>query len=253
MRNKLTSIIVLASCLALCAMLVACGSAQPTKEQLVSQKDTWAESVLRAAVDDLAAQGAIGKVPADAKMMAEAFTYEQAKGGYDIAFKDDRAKAELTGDFTLPDGKVVLCDPDANGKMRVFYLDGSAGKNNASVPNGAPLFYPESAHGYFSEPSMAKLLDGVDPSRFASDLDGCDYLIAFDGVYSHVDEDYYVGSVDRKSCTTLAIVVDAKAKKVLHIQNIGTDTPPNQVQAGGENGQVRSEELVSYLNELLVS
>ena len=251
MKHKAKLAGVLACALALCVLLAGCGSQGQTKEQIVNQKDTWAEGVLRAAIDDLAAQGAIDDVPADAQMMTGAFAYEKVEDGYGIALKDDRVKAELTGDFTLPAGKVILCDPDYNREMRVFYLDGSAAKYNATAPSDAPLFYPESMYGYFSADGMADLLDGVDSSRFADDLDGCDYLIAFDSVFSHIDENYYYSSIDRKSCTTFVIVVDAKAKKVVHIENIGTDTPPDTVKAGGENGQMLHKELIAYLNGLL--
>ena len=61
--------------------------------------------------------------------------------------------------------------------------------------------------------------------RFADSQDGCRYVVAYLGVISRVDEAYYMGGADRRSVTTLVVVMDLRTREFVHIHVVGTDIP----------------------------
>ena len=86
-----------------------------------------------------------------------------------------------------------------------------------------PCFYPASYlmdtdTGAFDVPP--ELAD-----RFADSQDGCRYVVAYLGVISRVDEAYYMGGADRRSVTTLVVVMDLRTREFVHIHVVGTDIP----------------------------
>ena len=54
------------------------------------------------------------------------------------------------------------------------------------------------------------------------------------------------------STTTLVLVIDAKQGKVVHIENVGTDTPPS-MNSDRTEGEVLKEDLIACLNGLLLN
>ena len=232
--------------------LTACGSKpQLTTEELLKEKDAWAEEVIRDSLGKLADKGAIDPVASDAKLLDEAFTYEKTDSGYDIAFKDAQTKSQVTGGYELASGKVAICCIN-DGIVDLCFADGKHISNPGST-NNTPFFYPESAHDYLSMESVGALLEAVPQKAFADDFDTCSFLIVFDKVVTNVEKGYYPGNIDRESATTFVVVIDVQSHKVLHIENVGTDTPANSVQMGRNAGVLLEPELVEYLEKLLAA
>ncbi len=261
---SLTFSVVVASVCCLFAALVFAGCASEpaapklTPEEMIEQKDAWADGVVRSALDKLADEGAIGKVSKTADLLVDAFEYEKIDNGYGIAFKDKALGKELSGAYTLPNGKVILCRTRTTGAkeapfMTVYpeYADGDW--VNEAVGEDVPLFYPESLNGHFDEERSKIILADVPAEAFADSFDDCDFLIVYDEVASHVDENYYFGSINRTSVTTLVLVVDMKSGQVVHIENVGTDTPGSTVKMGQQHGTLLWDEVAAYLNKLLTN
>lgn len=219
-------------------------------EDDIALYNEWADTTVSNALNNLADEGVIAEPSSDGEYLDEAFEYS----GSGIAFLDENAGEELSGDFDLPAGKVVLGCFDsilseATHSTEVFYADGNWGTDQGREPT---LFYPESMFGYLDQYEMSDVLRDVPVETFANSTDECDYLIVYDGVPSSVEEDFYWGGWDRISTTTLVLVIDAKQGKVVHIENVGTDTPP-AMNSDTTEGEVLKEDLAAYLNDLLLN
>ena len=211
--------------------------------------DEWADTTVCDALNNLADEGVIAQPPSDAEYLGEAFEYSNN----DIAFLDEEAGEELSGSYSLPAGKVIIGSFDSivsesAHSTIVFYADGTWGSNEDGE---LTLFYPESMFGYFDMYQMHDALTDVPIDAFANSIDECDYLIVFDGVTSEVEEDFYMGGWDRETTTTLALIIDAKQGKIVHIENVGSDTPPS-MQADSTAGEMLRSELAEYLHDLLL-
>ena len=261
--SSIISAIVVSVCCLFAALAFAGCISEPaapqlTPEEMIEQKDAWADGVVRSALDKLADEGAIDKVSEKADLLVDAFEYEKIDKGYGIAFKDEALGKELSGAYTLPDGKVILCRTRTTGaKEAPFttvypeYADGDW--VNEAVGEDVALFYPESLNGHFSEERSKDILADVPADAFADSFDDCDFLIVYDEVTSHVDENYYLGSINRTSATSLVMVIDMKDGRVVHIENVGTDTPGSVVKMGQEHGVLLWDEVAAYLNKLLTN
>lgn len=125
---SLTFSVVVASVCCLFAALVFAGCASEpaapklTPEEMIEQKDAWADGVVRSALDKLADEGAIGKVSKTADLLVDAFEYEKIDNGYGIAFKDKALGKELSGAYTLPNGKVILCRTRTTGAKEAPFM-----------------------------------------------------------------------------------------------------------------------------------
>ena len=225
----------------------------PTEEE-VELNNKWADTTVRNALDELVNEGAIAPIPSDAELMGDAFQYESADPGYGIAFEDEAIGAELSADYILPSGKVIIGRIDYGNEFRPVKADYADGDwVYEAVGERVPLFYPESLDGHFSAERTETILENVPVETFANSTDECDYLIIFDSVASHVDEDYYMGSIDRTSVTSLVFVIDVNEGKIVHIENVGTDTPGSTVEMGQQRGDLLWDEVAAYLNELLLN
>ncbi len=225
----------------------------PTEEE-VALNNEWADTTVRNALDELVNEGAIAPIASDAELMGDAFEYETADSGYGIAFEDEAIGAELSDDYTLPNGKVIIGRIDYGDEFRPVRADYADGDwVYEAVGERVPLFYPESLNGHFSDERTETILANVPVETFANSTDECDYLIIFDSVTSHVDEDYYMGSIDRTSVTSLVFVIDVNEGKIVHIENVGTDTPGSTVEMGQQRGDLLWDEVAAYLNELLLN
>ncbi len=221
---------------------------EPSEDDIALYNE-WADAIVQDALNNLADEGVIAEPPSDAEYLGEAFEYS----GNGIAFLDEQAGEELSGGFDLPAGKVVLGNfdsivSDTAHSTQVFYADGNWG---TSVDGEPTLFYPQSTFGYLDQYQMHDALKDVPIETFANSTDECDYLIVFDGVPSSVEEDFYMGGWDRVSTTTLVLIIDAKQGKVVHIENVGTDTPP-AMNSDSTEGEMLKEDLAAYLNDLLL-
>lgn len=222
------------------------------RAEMIEQRQAWTDGIVKDSVAKLVEDGIIETNDGETQFY-KMFQFESdGNGGYDIAYKDTKAKASLTGDFTLPAGKVAICRTDYGSEERPvepLYNDGKHIEGSRTM--GLPLFYPESFIGEVGEDGLAVMLDGIDNEAFAGSFDECDYLILYDRFASHIDEGYYMGNIDRESATTMVFVIDAKEHKVVHIENIGTDTPGKSVKMGQNRGDMKYDEMEAYINALL--
>ena len=225
-------------------------------EDEVRQNNEWADSAVRSALDKLAADGVIAEPKSDAETLVEMFEFEPAGDGYSINYLSKEAGDELSGSYSLPNGKVILCrfdrdmSEDDHHWARPEYADGDW--VNEEVGANVPLFYPQSLNGHFSEELAKVILANVPADAYAGSIDECDYLVVYDSGASHIDESYYMG-VDRQSTTTLVVVVNMHEGKVVHIENLGTDTPGRTVKMGQNRGRMLWDECAEYLNTLLTN
>ena len=225
----------------------------PTEEE-VALNNEWADTTVRNALDELVNEGAIAPIASDAELMGDAFQYETTSSGYGIAFEDEAIGTELSDDYTLPSGKVIIGRIDYGNEFRPVRADYADGDwIYEAVGERVPLFYPESLNGHFDDEGTETILANVPVETFANSTDECDYLIVFDSVASHVDEDYYMGSIDRTCVTSLVFVIDVSEGKIVHIENVGTDTPGSTVEMGQQRGDLLWDEVAAYLNELLLN
>ena len=228
---------------------------EPPSEEEVALNNEWADTTVRNALVSLADEGVIEQPASDAELLQQAFQYDYADAGFGVDFLDEEAGNDLSGEYELPAGKVIIGRVDYSpGSTRPIIVDYANGDwTNEAISGDVPLFYPESLKGHFSEELLEATLADVPADTFANSTDECDYLVVFDAVDSHVDEDFYMSNIDRTAVTTLVLVIDAKQGKIVHIENVGTDMPGNVVEMGGQTGDMLWDELGAYLNGLLLN
>ena len=225
-------------------------SSKRPSEKDIARYNEWADDVVCDALNNLADDGVIAEPAGDATYLQEAFEYYHD----DIAFLDKEAGNELSGNYSLPEGKVIMgwfdsITSDAAHSTEVFYANGNWGPADHDEPT---LFYPQSMFGVFDQYIMQDALRDVPTDAFANSIDECDYLIVFDAVDSSIKEKYYAGGYDRISVTTLALVIDVNRGKVVHIENVGTDTP-GDYQVTNNSGSMLKQKLAEYLDGLLLN
>ena len=225
-------------------------SSKRPSEKDIARYNEWADDVVCDALNNLADDGVIAEPAGDATYLQEAFEYYHD----DIAFLDKEAGNELSGNYSLPEGKVIMgwfdsITSDAAHSTEVFYANGNWGPADHNEPT---LFYPQSMFGVFDQYIMQDALRDVPTDAFADSIDECDYLIVFDAVDSNIKEKYYAGGYDRISVTTLALVIDVNRGKVVHIENVGTDTP-GDYQVTNNSGSMLKQKLAEYLDGLLLN
>lgn len=225
-------------------------SSKRPSEKDIARYNEWADDVVCDALNNLADDGVIAEPAGDATYLQEAFEYYHN----DIAFLDKEAGNELSGNYRLPEGKVIMgwfdsITSDAAHSTEVFYANGNWGPADHNEPT---LFYPQSMFGVFDQYIMQDALRDVPTDAFANSIDECDYLIVFDAVDSSIKEKYYAGGYDRISVTTLALVIDVNRGKVVHIENVGTDTP-GDYQVTNNSGSMLKQKLAEYLDGLLLN
>ena len=104
----------------------------------------------------------------------------------------------------------------------------------------------------FTSPNWNKPTDLSEEqiAKFADSLDGCRYVVAYVGLDSRVDEDFYDSpKTDRVLETTLVVVMDAQAREFVHIHEVGTDCPSTVTTYAV--GQVMDQEAIDYMFSLL--
>lgn len=219
------------------------------RDRMEALNGTWATGVVLDALGKLAAEGVIAPLPDDATLFTNVFEWERTGGteqAHTVHFTSEEAGKHLTGDFELPAGKVVI----ATEKGFVYTTDKSmyyatGGEEDAELAN-VPAFYPGSGLD-------AELFSGIPMARFANKLDECDFIIAYDGVVTHEQKDYYTYGASGYYVTTFVMVVDAHSHEVLHFETIGTTSPDARVTEteGSKSGRVMDEEAIAYIRQLL--
>ena len=223
-------------------------------------------------LNKLAKEGAIAPLPKDFVLFDKVFEFKKADDGFAIDFLDDTTEKQLTGDFALDlsDGsKVAICDEyhmlDSSGKraydVQVLYTDKDGAFSTAIYRHDEELLATPTLMPY-GEHKLGSFLDPEIPQEvFADNLDECRYLIAYGSCYSNVVENYYSisptaeGSFDRTDVTTIVLVIDARERTVLHIENIGTDVPGGSVDAAKSEhfGKMLTDEARAYISKLLLN
>ena len=232
----------------------------------VDKKDDWADGLVYESLKKLADEGSVSPLPDDYKIFDNVFEFEEAAGGYEISFLKEETKKELTAEFKLDlsDGsKLALCceqhmKKDDGSRLRdltVPYTDKEGAFSTAVYKHdekllSTPTLMPGGWSGMF-----AGIQKNVPAEVFADTTDECRYLIAYGGCNSNIVENYYAispvaeGIRDRTDVTTLVLIIDAKEKRILHIENIGTDIPA--AQTTDPTGKVLNEKAIEYIEKLL--
>lgn len=191
----------------------------------------WADEIMMESLQKLVNRGAIEPLR-DEESIWWKIPFAEEGDDLQVAFLDDAAREELTQPLDRPVAQVIL------------ELDGYVKFRSDNQEDGIPWFTPK---GYKGTDEICELY----ADRFSDTMADCDYLIWIDGCLSRRDEEYYFGGVDRWVITTLVIIVDAKEKEILHIENLGTDTPGNSVKLpGGSEGETNWEGAWAYLADL---
>ena len=200
----------------------------------------WANEIILESLQKLADRGEIAPL-ADEELISWKIPFVDEGESCQVAFLDPQRQEALTQPFTTPLTRVILM---VDGYVLFCY-----GSQEGGVPWFTPVGYYYVLGDDFS--SLGEIC-GQYADRFSETMADCDYLIWIDGCLSHVDEDFYNGSIDRRVITTMVLIVDVKQREVLHMENLGTDTPARRVKLpGGNIGQTYWEESLAYLSALL--
>ena len=140
----------------------------------------------------------------------------------ELSFLDEESAEQLTADLSADlDNVIFFSGQDSWSVGRGVYLNARTDDELADYP----AYYP---NGYMINGSSSDSFpipeDKTD--QFANSLDDCHYVVAYMGLQSRVDEDFYdTPTADRVTVTTLVVVMDAQTREFVHIHTVGSDTP----------------------------
>ena len=140
----------------------------------------------------------------------------------ELSFLDEESAEQLTADLSADlDNVIFFSGQDSWSVGRGVYLNARTDDELADYP----AYYPD---GYMINGSSSDSFpipeDKTD--QFANSLDDCHYVVAYMGLQSRVDEDFYdTPTADRVTVTTLVVVMDAQTREFVHIHTVGSDTP----------------------------
>ncbi len=239
--KKITAAIL---CLSMILGITACSESEPETsetsfdrereywETVSDMQNEWEEGVLNDSVQKLIDSGALA-APEDEYQ----FAFRKDGSGYVLDFLDAGVEAQLTGDFSLVPENIILSRAD-----RVYYK--RYGGEICSVDSELPWFFPE-----FTDNSTVYHFASR-PEIFADTMEECRYLIIQDSFISFREKDYYYGPMDRCTTTTMVFIIDAQKRELLHVEIIGSDTPPDG-SSDHTNGRYKQEEADTYIYSLL--
>lgn len=223
------------------------------RDHMEAINGTLGRAIFLDALGKLADEGVIDPLPDEPHFFSNVFTWRTSTASLDdvVDFKDESAEAQLTGDYTLPKGKVAIATEEGfvfSTDKGMYYLTG--GEEDAELAD-VPSFYPEGID--------VPLDDDIPQSRFANTLDECDYIIAYASTVTHEDPHYYIYGATGHFTTTFVLVFDARSHEVLHLEIIGTTHPDPVVTVGGSPdedsgsiyGPALNDEASAYMSELL--
>ena len=164
---------------------------------------------------------------------------------HELRFLDEELGARLSTDLQVELDDVIFCTGGGGAGLNLsVYLNPFTEGEYASLPRFYPATYMIS--GSFADPLVVP--EGA-ADRFADSLDECRYMVTYVGLPSRVEEEFYMGGVDRTHVTTLVVVMDAQNREFVHIRNVGTDVPPTTTQ--WPTGGTLSQEARDYMSSLL--
>ena len=164
---------------------------------------------------------------------------------HELRFLDEELGARLSADLSVDLDDVIFCAGNRGAGLNLtVYLDPFTEGEYASYPRFYPATYMIS--GSFADPIVVP--EGA-ADRFADSLDECRYVVAYVGLYSRVEDEFYMGGADRTHATTLVVVMDAQNREFVHIRNVGTDVPPTTTQ--WPTGGTLYQEAQDYMGSLL--
>ena len=200
--------------------------------------DEWARTVFDESLQKLADEGALAYQP-DYLFQ---FTWQDSAGA--VPFLNDEAITQYVRTPITAVGKVILCYLDRSGKFNVYNKSDSKAQKIDNSDKQVPYYLPVLSDG-------SPVLKGVDTARFANSVSECDTLIVYGGFESSRFRDYYGQGWDRVGITTLVFVIDAKDKKILHVETIGTDTPGVRTEDSHTTGYTLYDLADKYVIGLL--
>lgn len=160
----------------------------------------------------------------------------------EIEYLDAEAGERLSSDLQIELDDVIFYNP-ANG---IYY------KTDVESLKDYPLFYPvvfgaNSTSPKWNEPAD---LSKEQIAKFADSLDECRFVVAYLGLDSRIEEDFYDSpKTDRVTKTTLAVIMDAQTREFIHIHEVGTDCPSTVTT--NSVGQVMDQKAIDYMFGLL--
>ncbi|MBR2523660.1 MAG: leucine-rich repeat domain-containing protein [Clostridiales bacterium] len=176
-------------------------------EEVQSTGSDWAEGIMERAIAALVDSGDVSGTTLDGKKM---FAFDGDNGA---AFTGDEARDRYTSDFER-DGAVIC------GKY--YYSDDSFLFSLYLRPFNAD---PDLSDYDFIDVSTNSCVDS-----FAGTTDECRYLIVVMGVVSDVDEEFYMGGIDRETVSTEVLIIDVDSEEIVHIEHIGVSRPGTTAQ-----------------------
>lgn len=212
-------------------VFAACANGQGafSEEGTTMSSDAWANTLFESAIHNM-------DEVAENEFRHANYLFSANSGngttGYSVSFTEADDAVGYAAD-----GKTILAVYHANKEesLSVYEQDGMVNPKE-------PYYLPTYTNG---DPIYAN----IPPERFANHVNDCEYLIVFGGFESGRNVGYYSGGVDRVIITTLVLVIDVQSEKVLHIQNIGTDSPG--MTTSNPTGRALYDEAGQYLTVLL--
>ena len=206
-------------------------------EQVSEMQNDWCNEVVQDAVRKLADDGAVER-PIEGMQIREIFEFREDGDGYVIDFKDKAKEKELTDEFTAEMDDVII----SSALPTVFYkrYGGDAAEDDAQLPWFYPLYCDNSEVYHFAGREDV----------FADSMEECRYLIIEGALNSMVEEDFYWGGMDRVTRTTVVLIFDVRARELVHVEYLGTDTPPAS-NAQSTFGKYFQDEADTYIMGLL--
>lgn len=230
MKRKLISVAIILT--VFISLLAGCGSKNvinPEADDPNITDEQWATDVFYTAVDKLLDSGEIGKSSIDSK---ELFLYEAGK----MKFKTAELEKKYTkDDFSVSEneGKIIwaFVKTDSSSEEERRPVDTLNKDDNDEKKR--PEYYSQGAETRVSE------------DNFAVSRGECGYLMVYGSFVARVDGKFYRGGIDRKITATEVFVIDALKKEVVHIEHIGTSTPPTVTT--NPRGSIRVENALNYM------
>ncbi len=210
----------------------------PDSSMLFESADAWAAGLFDDCWQKLVDDGVIAAPEEGAPN--EYFTFGSVS--LEVEYLDTEAGERLSSDLQIDLDDVVFYNPD-NG---IYY------KTDVESLKDYPLFYPVVFGANHTSPKWDEPADLAEEqiAKFADSLDGCRYVVAYLGLDSRIDEDFYdMPKTDRVLKTTLAVVMDAQTREFVHIHEVGTDCPSTVTTESV--GQVMDQKAIDYMFSLL--
>jgi hypothetical protein len=212
---------------------------KPTDSNNAQTADQWAESVFNEALLKLANEDGFRFDPgAQGVLFLDGFDPNK---GFAPRFKKAETIARIIDSQVSVNNQVIVAQYGPTISNISFWRFVVGGQQN--VESDKPAYY-------YSQ------IEGIDPSRFSDNLDGCDTLIVYCGLQTIREQDFLNNGADRVSITTMVFVIDARNRELLHIEPIATNTPAATISSSyayDVYGIAQTEQAYSYISTIMGS